>query len=106
MKIKDLGGGKLQVPVTTLVRMRRWFGFRSAHVAAAITTSFAGDPETVAQFKLDQVPSAICSAVDHDNRYGRDYRKGAFSVAWWCTATATGRAWGRRDHVDDLRHKR
>ncbi len=82
MKIKELGGGKLQVPVTTLVPAAAMgSGIGSAHVASGDYDIVTGDPETVAQYKLDQVRFGdFVALLDHDNRYGRDYRKGAISI--------------------------
>ncbi|MCJ7624868.1 MAG: DUF4438 domain-containing protein, partial [Anaerolineaceae bacterium] len=40
-----------------------------------------GDPETMKEYKLDQIRFGdIVALLDHDNRYGRDYRKGAITI--------------------------
>ncbi len=82
MKIKELGGGKLQVPVTTLVPAAAMgSGIGSAHVASGDYDIVAGDPETVAEYKLDKIRFGdFVALLDHDNRYGRDYHKGAISI--------------------------
>ena len=74
--------GKLQVPVTTLVPSScMGSGVGSAHVAKGDYDIMTGDPETVAEYKLDQLRFGdIVALLDHDNRYGRDYHKGAVSI--------------------------
>ncbi len=81
MKIKEKNG-KLQVPVTTLVPAEAMgSGIGSAHVASGDYDLCAGDPETVAKYKLDKVRFGdFVALLDHDNRYGRDFRRGAISI--------------------------
>lgn len=82
MKIKELGGGKLQVPVTTLAPAAAMgSGIGAAHVAKGDYDIVTGDPETVKEYKLDKIRFGDFVAIlDHDNRYGRDYRKGAITI--------------------------
>jgi len=82
MKIKETGGGKLQVPVTTLVPAAcMGSGLGAAHVAAGDYDIMTGDPETVESYHLDKLRFGdFVALLDHDNRYGRDYHKGAISI--------------------------
>ncbi len=81
MKIKEKDG-KLQVPVTTLVPAAAMgSGIGSAHVASGDYDICLGDPETVTKYKLDKVRFGdFVALLDHDNRYGRDFRRGAISI--------------------------
>ncbi len=82
MKIKELGGGKLQVPVTTLVPAAAMgSGVGAAHVAKGDYDIVTGDPDTVAEYRLDKIRFGdFVALLDHDNRYGRDYHKGAITI--------------------------
>jgi hypothetical protein len=82
MKIKELGKGKIQVPVTTIVPGAcMGSGIGSPHVAKGDYDIVTGDPESVKEFKLDKVRYGdFVAMIDHDNRYGRDYHKGAISI--------------------------
>lgn len=82
MAVKELKGGKLQVPVTTLVPAAcMGSGIGSSHVATGDYDIMTGDPETVQQYHLDKVRFGdFVALLDHDNRYGREYHKGAISI--------------------------
>ncbi len=74
--------GKLRVPVTTCVpAMCMGSGVGSPHVATGDYDIMTSDPETVAEYKLDKIRFGdIVALIDHDNAYGRAYKKGAVSI--------------------------
>jgi hypothetical protein len=82
MAVKELGNGKIQVPVTTMVPAAcMGSGIGSAHVAKGDYDIVTGDPESVEKYKLDKVRFGdFVALMDHDNRYGRDYHQGAISI--------------------------
>ncbi|MBW2017282.1 MAG: DUF4438 domain-containing protein [Deltaproteobacteria bacterium] len=82
MKIKETGKGTLQVPVTTLVPARcMGSGVGAAHVAAGDYDVMTSDPETVKEYRLDKIRLGdFVALMDHDNSYGRAYKKGAVSI--------------------------
>jgi hypothetical protein len=82
IKIVEFGGGKLRVPVTTIVPAAcMGSGIGAAHVASGDYDIMTSDPETVKEYKLDQIRFGdFVALMDHDNRYGRAYRKGAISI--------------------------
>jgi hypothetical protein len=82
MKIEKVGKKKLQVPVTTIVPAAcMGSGIGSSHVATGDYDIVTGDPESVKEFGLDKVRFGdFVALMDHDNRYGRDYHKGAISI--------------------------
>jgi hypothetical protein len=82
MGVKELGKGKIQVPVTTVVPAAcMGSGIGSSHVAKGDYDIVTGDPESVKEFKLDKVRFGdFVALMDHDNRFGRDYHKGAISI--------------------------
>jgi hypothetical protein len=81
MKVKKVGK-KLQVPVTTLVPAAcMGSGLGSPHVAKGDYDIMTGDVDTVQAYKLDKIRFGdFVALLDHDNRYGRDYHKGAVSI--------------------------
>jgi hypothetical protein len=81
MKI-EAAGAKLQVPVTTIVpAVCMGSGVGKAHVASGDYDIMTSDPETVKKHKLDKIRFGDFVALsDHDNRYGRAYRKGAVTI--------------------------
>lgn len=82
MKIKKLGKIKLEVPVTTIVPAAcMGSGIGAAHVAKGDYDIMTSDPETVKKYQLDKIRFGdFVALMDHDNRYGRAYRKGAVSI--------------------------
>lgn len=74
--------GRLQVPVTTIVpAVCMGSGIGHAHVASGDYDIMTSDLETVAQYGLDKIRFGDFVALqDHDNTYGRAYRKGAVSI--------------------------
>ena len=82
MNVKELEGNKLQVPVTTLVPAAcMGSGVGAAHVYKGDYDIMTGDPETIRDYKLDKIRFGdFVALLDHDNRFGRDYHKGAVSI--------------------------
>ena len=82
MAIRELGNGKLQVPVTTLVPAANMgSGIGQTNVATGDYDIVTGDPESVKQYKLDKIRFGdFVALLDHDNRFGRDYHKGAITI--------------------------
>ena len=82
LKIRESGNGHLEVPVTTLVPAAcMGSGVGSPHVAKGDYDIMTSDPETVKQYKLDRIRFGdFVALMDHDNRYGRAFRKGAVSI--------------------------
>jgi hypothetical protein len=74
--------GKLQVPVTTLVPAAcMGSGVGQSHVANGDYDIMTGDPETIEKYGLDKIRFGdFVALLDHDNRFGRDYRQGAVSI--------------------------
>ncbi len=81
MKIKEKKG-KLQIPVTTCApAVCMGSGVGTAHVADGDYDIMTSDPETVKKYKLDKMRFGdFVALLDHDNSYGRTYRKGAVSI--------------------------
>jgi hypothetical protein len=81
MAIKEVGG-KLQVPVTTLVPAAcMGSGVGQSHVANGDYDIMTGDPATIEKYGLDKIRFGdIVALLDHDNRFGRDYHQGAVSI--------------------------
>jgi len=82
MKIEEAGNGTLRVPVTTKVPAAcMGSGLGSAHVASGDYDIMTSDPDTVKEYKLDKIRFGdFVALMDHDNRYGRAYRKGAVTI--------------------------
>lgn len=82
MKIRELEGGVLEVPVTTIVpAVCMGSGIGSAHVAKGDYDIMTSDIETVKEYGIDKIRFGdFVALLDHDNRYGRAYRKGAISI--------------------------
>ncbi len=74
--------GKLTVPVTTLVPpVCMGSGVGSPHVASGDYDIMTSDAETVAKYGLDKIRFGdFVALLDHDNSYGRAYRKNAVSI--------------------------
>jgi hypothetical protein len=82
MKIRELEGGVLEVPVTTIVpAVCMGSGIGSAHVAKGDYDIMTSDAETVKENGIDKIRLGdFVALLDHDNRYGRAYRKGAITI--------------------------
>ena len=81
MKIK-VGKTKLEVPVTTIVPAAcMGSGIGASHVARGDYDIVTSDPETVEEYHLDRMRFGdFVALMDHDNRYGRAYRRGAVTI--------------------------
>ena len=81
MNVKK-SGKKLQVPVTTLVPAScMGSGVGAPHVAKGDYDIMTGDLETMQAYHLDKLRFGdFVALLDHDNRFGRDYHKGAVSI--------------------------
>jgi hypothetical protein len=82
LNIREVEGGLLEVPVTTLVpAVCMGSGIGSAHVAKGDYDIMTSDQETVKAYGIDKIRLGDFVALqDHDNRYGRAYRKGAITI--------------------------
>jgi len=82
MKTKKSGKTRLEVPVTTIVpAVCMGSGVGAPHVAKGDYDIMTSDPETVEEYKLDKIRFGdFVALMDHDNRYGRAYRKGAITI--------------------------
>ena len=82
MKVKEIGKGKIRVPVTTMAPAAcMGSGIGQPHVGAGDYDVTTGDPATVKKYKLDKMRFGdFVALLDHDNSYGRDFRKGAISI--------------------------
>jgi len=80
--ISASGSGVLEVPVTTVVpAVCMGSGIGSAHVAKGDYDIMTSDAETVREYGIDNIRFGdFVALLDHDNRYGRAYRKGAVSI--------------------------
>jgi len=82
MKIREFEGGVLEVPVTTIIpAFCMGSGIGSAHVAKGDYDIMTSDLEAVREYGFDKIRLGDFVALqDHDNRYGRAYRKGAVTI--------------------------
>jgi len=82
MNIRETEGGVLEVPVTTIIpAFCMGSGIGSAHVAKGDYDIMTSDPETVREYGIEKIRLGDFVALqDHDNRYGRAYRKGAVTI--------------------------
>ncbi len=82
MQIQPDGKGKLTVPVTTLVPAScMGSGLGRPHVGAGDYDVMTSDPDTVRQYHLNRMRFGdFVALMDHDNSYGRAFRKGAVSI--------------------------
>jgi hypothetical protein len=82
LKIKEAAEGRLEVPVTTVVPAAcMGSGVGAPHVAKGDYDIVTSDPETVEEYRLDKIRFGdFVALMDHDNRYGRAYRKGAITI--------------------------
>jgi hypothetical protein len=59
----------------------RGSGIGAAHVAPGDYDIVTSDPESVKKYRLDKIRFGdFVALMDHDNRYGRAYRKGAVTI--------------------------
>ena len=81
MNIEE-AGGKLRVPVTTRVPAAcMGSGVGATQPGTGDYDIMTSDPETVKEYKLDKIRFGdFVALMDHDNRYGRTYRKGAVTI--------------------------
>lgn len=82
MKIKELNGGKLSIPVTTKIPAQcMGSGIGTSNLASGDYDVMTSDPETVRKYKLDKMRFGDFVAIlDHDNSYGVAFKKGAISI--------------------------
>ncbi len=82
MKIKEKKEGKISVPVTTLVPAAcMGSGVGASNVATGDYDVMTSDPSTMKKYKLDKMRFGdFVALLDHDNSYGRAYKKGAVSI--------------------------
>jgi hypothetical protein len=80
--IQEAGDGKLRFPVTTRVPAAcMGSGIGAPNVARGDYDITTGDPEALKEYRLDQIRFGdFVALLDHDNRFGREYRKGAISI--------------------------
>ncbi len=73
---------KIYIPVTTLVPATcMGSGVGSPHVASGDYDIMTSDRETVAAYKLDKIRFGdFVALLDHDNSFGRAYRKNSVSI--------------------------
>jgi len=82
MGIKESNGKQLEVPVTTIVPAScMGSGVGASHVAKGDYDIMTSDPGTVKKYRLDNIRFGdFVALMDHDNRYGRAFRKGAVTI--------------------------
>lgn len=80
--IEPADNGRLKVPVTTMAPAQcMGSGVGSLWVADGDYDIMTSDPDTVKQYNLDQMRFGdFVALLDHDNSYGRAYKKGAVSI--------------------------
>ncbi len=81
MKI-DTRDGVLRVPVTTRVPAAcMGSGVGATQPGTGDYDIMTSDPDTVKEYELDRIRFGdFVALIDHDNRYGRTYRKGAVTI--------------------------
>ena len=82
MAIEEVGEGKLRVPVTTMVPAAcMGSGVGATNVFSGDYDVVTSDPESVHEYSLDKMRFGdFVALLDHDNRYGRAYRRGAVTI--------------------------
>ncbi len=82
MGIKEDGKNKIKIPVTTKIPAScMGSGVGSPNVAKGDYDIMTSDPGTVEEYNLDKIKFGDFVAIlDHDNRYGRAYRKNAVTI--------------------------
>jgi hypothetical protein len=82
MQVTVSRDGVLTVPVTTMVpAVCMGSGVGSSHVAKGDYDIVTSDEETVKEYGIDRIRFGdFVALMDHDNRFGRAYRKGAVTI--------------------------
>ncbi|MBI9045130.1 MAG: DUF4438 domain-containing protein [Anaerolineaceae bacterium] len=82
MNIKETSEGKIQVPVTTLIPAAAMgSGIGVSNNASGDYDIVTGDPQTMEEYKLGDIRFGdIVAVLDHDTRFGVDYRQGAITI--------------------------
>lgn len=82
MNIKAAGDKKLQIPVTTKIPAAcMGSGVGATNVAKGDYDIMTSDPDTVKEYNLDKIRFGdIVAILDHDNRFGRAYKKNAVTI--------------------------
>ncbi len=82
MGIQERSTGVITVPVTTVVpAVCMGSGVGTAHAATGDYDVMTSDPDTVSKYGLDKMKFGDFVAImDHDNSYGRTYKKGAITI--------------------------
>jgi hypothetical protein len=82
MAIEEADGSKLRVPVTTTVPAAcMGSGIGATNVFSGDYDVVTSDPESVREYSLDKMRFGdFVALLDHDNRYGRAYRRGAVTI--------------------------
>jgi hypothetical protein len=82
MDIQEIDGKTLKIPVTTIVPAAcMGSGIGSSNVATGDYDIMTGDSEAMEKYQLGKLRFGdIVALLDHDNRYGRDYHRGAITV--------------------------
>lgn len=82
LQIDEVDDSRLVVPVTTVVPAAvMGSGIGSAHVAKGDYDIVTSDPDAVTEYGIDKIRFGdFVALLDHDNRYGRAYRKGAVTI--------------------------
>jgi hypothetical protein len=82
LHIDQVDKTRLVVPVTTIVPAAvMGSGIGSAHVAKGDYDIVTSDPDVVAEYGIDRIRFGdFVALLDHDNRYGRAYRRGAVTI--------------------------
>jgi len=80
--IEEAGEGRLRVPVTTTVPAAcMGSGVGATNVFSGDYDVVTSDPDSVREYHLDQMRFGdFVALLDHDNRYGRAYRRGAVTI--------------------------
>jgi hypothetical protein len=80
--IKELGDGRLSVPVTTRIPAAcMGSGIGASDVTSGDYDVMTSDPQSVEEFALDKMRFGdIVAILDHDNSFGRAYVQGAVTI--------------------------
>jgi hypothetical protein len=91
LPIRALGGGKLEVGVTTIVPAALMgSGMGHNNIGTGDCDIMTHDPNEVRRLRLDELCLGDLVAItDHDHSYGRTFRKGAVSIGIVVHANST-----------------